>query len=265
MIAAGAILKRGQAQRDALEQALLRAGPAGTRPCDLAAAVGITDTMVSWYLARVGFAYRAPARILARRLVFHVRWRAEADAYAEKVNAIPKRGNGPSEGLINAARQALQASGKSGLMLAEIAAAIGSAPASVLQALTALRRAGDVARSRAKTGARRYFITGFEPASQRAPSVGKANGRASSRPPVNSSWMPHRRAPASPGSSVAEGLHGLTLKPGAKVTVIKHQGAAPASASAQNVFGAMRLGQYLDNDSAIARAYAHSSTNGART
>ncbi|MBK9363029.1 MAG: hypothetical protein IPM99_18945 [Rubrivivax sp.] len=249
----------GHARRAAIEEALRQAGEAGMRLTHLGAAVGIQEEALAWHLHRMPTAYWPRCAIPRRRRIWHIDHQAAADRYLATEARAPVYSKTFHALAADVHRLANQAGG---ISMDEIMQALHVSVSAAEKALTILKRIGAIVTRRDPAGhhhnCRRHYASG----TQLPPDLDRVKPRPQRQRPHVANLKPARVTVGPgitmtpPATSVANGLDGLTLKPGAKVIVVRHQDPrATAAATAQPLFGALPLGRYLDHDSAIARAY----------
>lgn len=249
----------GHARRAAIEEALRNAGEAGMRLTHLSAAVGIQEEALSWHLHRMPTAYWPRCAVSYRRRIWHICHQAAADRYL----ATEARAPVYSKTLHALAADVHRLASKpGGISMDEIMQTLNVSISAAEKALTILKRIGAIVTRRDPAGhhhnCRRHYHSGTElppdldrvkprPQRQRPHVVSLKLARVTVGPGI---------AMTPPATSVANGLNGLTLTPGAKVIIARHQDPRDRLADiVQPLFSALPPGRYLDHDSAIARSY----------
>lgn len=263
----GSTNSRGNATRQRITLALEGAGRAGITSRDLAELVGVSDSTLWHYLPHMPVAVQASTRRMVDRRWFHARFAAAAQAHVERCDATPRVSSGPSLATRQAVLQHIIDSRAAGITLAGLALRTGLSTCTLHiitgwacrdQGVHKLRRRNEVRYygpgvDMAAATRARYATVPAGPSPQQR--LAKQRGVEGNPRPTRHLAGPSKPC-STPAASVAHGLDGLVLKPGAKVVVVTHQDPrAAAAATAQPLFGALRPGRYLDHDSAIARAY----------
>lgn len=263
----GTITKRGHATRERIDLALQGAGRAGITTLQLGELLGVSDSTLWHYLHELPFVHQALTRRAVDCRWFHIRFRDAAQAYVARSDALPTVSSGPSMATRHAVLKHIIGSGIAGVTLAGLALRTGLSTCTLhiitgwacrehgvykIRRMREVRYYGPAVEMAAATRARYATVPAGPSAQQR---MAKQHG-------VESTPKPRRHLAglskpcSTPATSVAHGLDGLTLKPGAKITVIQHRDPRTATtATAQPLFGALPPGRYLEHDSAVARAY----------
>lgn len=249
-----------------VEQAALGAAAAGIRTDELAALLGMSINH-TYRLARAH-----PALVQARTRLprdmrwFHVHHQADADAYVARTDAVPTRPHGPSHATRMAVLAEIERAGDTGITAAGLRLRLSLSTYSVHDCTAWAKREHGVQKQRRAREVRYYARTvdmlraaqlrHARPAAGATAAQQAAKHRAVDHAPRARLAAGPSRPISAPARSIADGLHGLVLKPGAKVIVAQHTDPrAAAAASALPLFAALRPGRYLDHDTAIARAY----------
>lgn len=261
------ITARTAATMHRMEQAALGAGADGIRSDDLAALLGLSHN----HTRRL--AHSHPALVQARTRLhrdvrwFHAKHQADADAYVARINAIPTRPHGPSHATRLAVVAEIERAGRAGITVLALQRRLGLSPCSVHDSTAWAGRHAGVQKQRIRREVRFYGRDvdlaatrhSAKPAAGATTAQRAAKQRAVATAPRTRFVAGPSTQPSGPATSVEAvpaGLQGLVLKPGAKVTVVRHTDPrAEAAAKALPLFSALRPGRYLDHDTAIARAY----------
>lgn len=254
---------RGQVRRTTIEAALLQAGEAGLRLTDLCHAVGLKDAAITWHLQRMSSVYWPRVPVARHRRIWHISHAAAADRHLQARRETPPARNASTTQMAEHVLQLVQQAGPAGIARAELAATLRVGRTALERAITTLHKAGALRRVPDPQG-HHHNCCRFAAADPNAPPAKPVKPTFSQRrakglhPYIAASAVASRQV-SPPSRSVQDGpagLQGLVLKPGAKVTVVKHTDPrAEAAATALPLFSALSPGRYLDHDTAIARAY----------
>lgn len=232
-------VERGKFIREAIEAAHLKAGPAGMSLDDVCSVSGVSRRQVEHHMAKMDL-YRATTPRTSKRRTFHRLHEADGKAYVEAHSET--KGSGPSVATCEAVYELIKCAGGLGINTPALMQQTGLA-VSTMQFICAwirkkhgLESRRDKHKTQGGSGPMRYWQIGMMPPAkkEKKPSLVMVKAQTFSE------------------LQPAQIINPKNVKP----TVIK----TPVDMRfkvdrPESYFTAMKPGQYVEHDSAIARAY----------